>query len=61
MVNLQMVVFSLLGPSCDSRANIMVSLCPAQWEFWPSQAIMHNAYNCDYLVTETNGTETSSH
>lgn len=61
VVNLQTVVFSLLSLSCDSRANIMVSLCLTQWEFWLKEAITHNMDNCDYLVIETNGTETSSH
>lgn len=32
-VNLQTVVLHMLALSCDSRANIMVSLCRAQWEF----------------------------
>lgn len=61
VVNLQTVVFNMLSLSCDSRANIMVSLCPTQWEFWQNEAVTHNTYNCDYLVIETNGTETSSH
>lgn len=61
MVNLQTVVFSSFSLSCDSRANIMVSLCLTQWEFWQKEAITHNTYNCDYLVIETNGTETPAH
>lgn len=48
VVNLQTVVFNMLSLSCDSRANIMVSLCLTQWEFWQHEAITHNKYNRDY-------------
>lgn len=59
-VNLQTVVFSMLSLSCDSWANIMVSLCLTQWEFWQSEAVTHNTCNCYYSVIETNGSQTSS-
>lgn len=61
VVNLQTVVFSILSPSCDSRANIMVSLCRTLWEFCSDKALTHNAENSDYLVTESIGPESSSH
>lgn len=61
MVNLQTVVLNMLSRSCDSSANILVSLCLTQWEFWQREAVTHNTRRFDYLVIETNGTETSSH
>lgn len=48
LVNLQTVLFNMLSLSCDSRANIMVSLSLTQWEFWQNEAITQNTYNYDY-------------
>lgn len=56
MVNLQTVVLGMPAVSCDSQANIMVSLCVrhcgSSGKIGP-YSTQHTA-----LIMETNGTET---
>lgn len=52
VVNVQTVVFDMLSISCDSQANIMVSLCQTQWDFWQNEAITHTTYSFDNLLRQ---------
>lgn len=52
MVNVQTVVFGLLGVSCDSQTNIMLLLLLTQWEFWQNEAVTHTTHIFDCLLRQ---------
>lgn len=43
------------------KANIMLSLCLTQWEFWRRRTVAPFTCNCASLVVQTDKSKTSSH